>query len=167
MPNGYPYEGGAVVELSDEQYAQINPTVFDDGVLIDRGEARSSLGESDVLRTIEVPIDLADITAVGAVKKVKPGFAGTIASVEVIARTPASTAAKDIDLAVRVNSGTAAATVTLLTASLNARGESVSSANIAANNVFDDNDDIEIRCTEATAVFVEGSVLVRLTLAVT
>lgn len=157
LPNGYPAVAGDVVELTDAEFAALSATAFGD-VVIDRGENRSVL--TDDLREIAMPIDLVEASAgdvPSTVKTVRPGFAGTIRSVVFVATTPATTAAKDIDLAVRVNTGTAAATLTILTASVDADGEQVVSNNITTNNTFDADDDIQVRLTEKTAAFLEGA----------
>lgn len=96
-----------------------------------------------------------------------PGFAGKVAKLSfVTGLTPASTASKDIDLAVLIGATqTTGGLLTLLTADVNAKGKVKNATAITGGNSFGATDTISLKCVEATAAFAEGNgtVLVVLT----
>jgi hypothetical protein len=88
-----------------------------------------------------------------------PGFRGKIAKLSFITGdVPASTASKDIDLTCQIGSTpTTGGLLTLLTASINAKGKVCNATAITAANEFSATDNISLKCVEATAAFVEGN----------
>jgi len=88
-----------------------------------------------------------------------PGFAGILLKLSfVTGDTPATTAAKDIDIQAMINAqATTGGLLTLLTANVDVQGEVTEATAISANNVFGAADTLSIHCVQETAAFIEGN----------
>jgi hypothetical protein len=153
LPNGFAYEAGESVRLTDEEYDKLDPDVF--GTLLTSAEGGiSSVGNSN-LKQVAIPIDLADL-ANSDVFTVHPGFAGSVVGVRYVPTTPSTTAAKAATLTTRINTTAVTGGVMKLN-SVNAgtAGVSVGGGRITALNHFGETDDITVIVSGVTA-FSEG-----------
>lgn len=94
------FQTGAIIDLSDHEYAGLSAGAFTGGKVIDRGLVRAVADDANV-KVIEIPLLLANI-ANGTVTGFKPNFAGAIREVRFITTDPASTAAKASTLSLKV-----------------------------------------------------------------
>lgn len=95
-----------------------------------------------------------------------PRFSGKIAALAfATGLTPATTAAKDIDLQCLIGAvPTTGGVLTLLTADVDAIGKVKAATAITGANTFSATDTISIKCVEQTAAFVEGEGVLLVTL---
>lgn len=157
LPNGNAYDGGDVVELTDEEYEQLADTALGDEVLLVTNMVPVGYANND-LRLFHVPLTLSEVADGDLADTVfTPGFAGVIKAVRFIADTPASTASKLSTVSLKINtSAVTGGAVALTTAGVDTKGKVVNGSAVTAANTFDDNDTIKAVAASTTA-FVEGS----------
>ncbi len=172
LPNGFAYDEGDVVMLTDEQYSDLDKRLFP-SYLVDvtyRPETvLQYLGGS--VFSADLPIALADVTGNGSIAGTAftPGFAGSIISWRFITTVPATTAAKlftfnlDIATVLVTKAGPATATLAITSANQATAGVALAGDTIAALNVFTAAQAITAKAASTTA-FIEGSGVLQLIL---
>lgn len=151
LPNGQSYDAGAVVFLTDEQFAGLSPTAVSGGTVVAVGT------DSGVETVLSFPVDLAAIAAAGdVVTNFTPGFAGRIISVAFVVTKPVTTAAKAATLNLEIGSTNLTGGVIALTsANATPLGKVIVGTTITAADGFDADDTISVEAASVTA-FVEG-----------
>lgn len=155
LPNGKSYDGGKVVELTEEEYKSLAATALGDEVL-DAGTSVPVPGSTN-LTEIAVPVTLASIVD-GEVTRIKPGFAGTIVGFCAVVTTAVTTAAKTTTLNLEINSvNVTGGLITVTSAAATPVGAKIVASAITAANAFTAEQEIKIEAASTTA-FVEGKV---------
>lgn len=161
LPNGFPYNAGAIVTLSDEQFELLEPSLFP-GTLIDLGEVDNPerLGGSN-LQTEIIPVSLSAIANAGVFTKTLD-YAGTLYNVRFIVIVPATTAAKAATLTGNIaGSNVTGGAVGLTSANATPRGAAIAGSAITAANTFTAGQAVGVKASSVTA-FVEGSGIIEL-----
>lgn len=154
LPNGFAYGAGESVVLTDEQYGQISPSAFEDGIVSSEQGGIFQIGNSNY-QSVAIPVDLSDVADADAFSYT-PNFAGSIVGVRFVPTTVTSTAGKKTTLTTKI--GTTALTggiVRLSTKNCSVAGVPVPGSRITALNHFAETDTINVVAGSTTA-FVEG-----------
>lgn len=154
LPNGNSYNGGDVVNLSDEDYAELSPTALNDEV-IPVSNIEVIEGTNEFLYA-HLPIALDDV-ADGDVVSFTPGFAGKVLSVRFLTDDPGTGDGATTALNMEIGTTNLTGGVTTVTlAGTSDKGELTAGTAVTGNNTFDDDDVITVEAS-ATTPFTGGT----------
>jgi hypothetical protein len=160
LPDGNTYQGGNIVTLTDDQYADLAPTAIGDEVLDIEGMVTIG-SENNDLRYFHIPISLAGVVDGDLdATEFTPGFAGTIKAVRFITDTVSTGAGATTVLSLEINEvAVTGGAVTVTLAGSDTKAEVTAGTAVTAANVFDDNDTITVHAATTTAFTAGDGIL--------
>lgn len=158
LPDGLPHNGGDLVTLTDDKYAQINAGLF--GTVVDdvsADQTPAAVGNGNLFVHYTPLFNLSAIAA-ATLYTWTPNFGGTILAVSAVAVTPATTASKAATLTWKIATvATTGGAVALTSANMTPAYNRVNGSQVTAANVFTSGQALTLVGSSVTA-FIEGTV---------